>query len=86
MTDRTYPQTLARVSLDERREISSDAAALHFSGRLHQRGMMVLAHRAAGDSHRQIAAVLGCSRQWVRQIEVDALATLNAAAADQVTA
>jgi DNA-directed RNA polymerase sigma subunit (sigma70/sigma32) len=86
MTDRTYPQTLARVSLDERREISSDAAALHFSGRLNERAMLVLAHRAAGDSHRQIAAVLGCSRQWVRQIEVDALATLNAAVADQVTA
>ena len=32
MTDRTYPQTLARVALAERLEIATDAAALHAQG------------------------------------------------------
>jgi DNA-directed RNA polymerase sigma subunit (sigma70/sigma32) len=45
----------------------------------------VLTARAQGASHRIIAESFGCTRQWIRQIEVDALVALNAAA-DQVTA
>jgi DNA-directed RNA polymerase sigma subunit (sigma70/sigma32) len=85
MTDRTYPQTLARVALAERLEIATDAAALHAQGALTERTLHVLTARAQGASHRIIAESLGCTRQWVRQIEVDALVALNAAA-NQVTA